>query len=418
ASVNSLTGDSNSLQSLLVSAIPVGATLSDGHGHSFTASAGNTSVNVSGWTLSSLTVTPTNDANFTLTATATTLDADGNTSTASVTEAVTVNPLAPTATWGASTPGTEGAAVTLGTLAASVNSLTGDSNSLQSLLVSSIPVGATLSDGHGHSFTASAGNTAVNVSGWTLSSLTVTPTNDANFTLTATATTRDAEGNTSTASVTEAVIVNPLAPTATWGASTPGTEGAAVTLGTLAASVNSLTGDSNSLQSLTVSSIPVGATLSDGHGHSFTASAGNTSVNVSGWTLSSLTVTPTNDANFTLTATATTRDAEGNTSTASIIEAVTVNPLAPTATWGASTPGTEGAAVTLGTLAASVNSLTGDSNSLQSLLVSSIPVGATLSDGHGHSFTASAGNTAVNVSGWTLSSLTVTPTNDANFTLT
>src|SRR5438067_1931861 len=183
--------------------------------------------------MSNLRATHPNDANFTLTATATTLDADGNTSTASITEAVTVNPLAPTLTWGASTPGTEGAAVTLGALAATVNGLAGDGNSLQSLLVSGIPIGATLSDGSGHSFTASAGNTTVNVGGWTLSSLRVTPTNDANFTLTATATTLDADGNTSTASITEAVTVNPLTPTVSWAASTPGTEGAAITLGAL-----------------------------------------------------------------------------------------------------------------------------------------------------------------------------------------
>src|SRR5204862_4435972 len=83
------------------------ATLLDFRRVLFPSSAGNTSVNVGGWTLSSLRVTPTNDANFTLTATATTLDADGNTSTASITEAVTVNPLAATVSWGAGTPGTE-----------------------------------------------------------------------------------------------------------------------------------------------------------------------------------------------------------------------------------------------------------------------------------------------------------------------
>src|SRR5206468_60147 len=140
-----------------------------------------------GWTLSSLRVTPTNDANFTLTATATTLDADGNTSTAIITDAVTVNPMAATVSWGAGTPGTEGAAITLGTLAATINGLTGDSNSLQSLVVSAIPVGATFSDGSGHRFTAIFPYTSLFRSGWTLSSLRVTPTNDANFTLTATA---------------------------------------------------------------------------------------------------------------------------------------------------------------------------------------------------------------------------------------
>src|SRR2546429_250660 len=160
-------------------------------------------------------VTPTNDANFTLTATATTLDADGNTSTASITEAVTVNPLTPTVTWAASTLGTEGAAITLGPLAA-VNGLAGDTNSLQSLVVSAIPVGATLSDGSGHSFTASAGNTSVNLGSTSLYTLHGTTSNAASFTLTATTTTLDADGNTSAASIAEAVTVTPLAPTVTF----------------------------------------------------------------------------------------------------------------------------------------------------------------------------------------------------------
>src|SRR5207249_3998370 len=161
---------------------------------------------------------------------------------------------------------------------ATINGLAGDANSLASLVVSAIPLGAILSDGT-HSFTAAAGSTAVDVAGWDLAGLTVTPTNDANFTLSIAATARDAEGNLSApATATETITVDPLAATVSWAASTPGTEGAAITLGTLAATVNGLTGDSNSLQSLVVSGIPVGATLSDGSGHSFTASAGNTSV--------------------------------------------------------------------------------------------------------------------------------------------
>jgi hypothetical protein len=82
-------------------------------------------------------------------------------------------------------------------------------------------------------------------------------------------------------------------------------------------------------------------------------------------------------------------------------------------TWGAATAGTEGTQLTLGTLAATVNSLSGDSNSLQSLIVSTIPVGATLTDGT-NTFTASTGNTSVDVKSWTLSSLKITPTNSAD----
>src|SRR5437763_508853 len=92
---------------------------------------------------------------------------------------------------------------------------------------------------------------------------------------------------------------------------------------------------------------------------------------------------------------ATTRDAQGNLSSpTSASETVTVTPLAPTLAPLAETA-----------LAASATPplhdalpiyLAGDANSLAALVVSAIPVGATLSDGT-HSFTATAGNTAVDV---------------------
>src|SRR6202163_3274319 len=96
----------------------------------------------------------------------------------------------------------------------------------------------------------------------------------------------------------------------------------ALTIGT---TVNGLAGDANALATVVVSAIPLGATLSDGT-HTFTASAGSTSVDVHSWNLAGLTVTPAADANFTLSVAATTRDAEGNLSTTTTAtEAVTVN---------------------------------------------------------------------------------------------
>src|SRR5437763_8372582 len=83
---------------------------------------------------------------------------------------------------------------------------------------------------------------------------------------------------------------------------------------------------------------------------------------------------------------------------------VTVNPLAPTLAPVAET-GLEGSPIALD-LGAGINGLAGDANALASLVVSAIPVGATLSDGT-HSFTAGAGSTAVDVAGWNLASLTV-----------
>src|SRR5262249_31003369 len=155
--------DSNSRQSLVVSGIPVGDTLSDGTGlpgHSFTAAPGNTQVDVNGWTLSSLTILTVNDVNFTLTATATVVDGDRNSSTGTATELVTVAPLAPDLNPVAA-QGNEDTAIALN-LGVTVRYLSrayadASSNSRKTLVVSGIPVGDTLSDGTGlpgHSFTA------------------------------------------------------------------------------------------------------------------------------------------------------------------------------------------------------------------------------------------------------------------------
>ena len=327
-------GNGGTVSSLVVGNIPVGATLSDAAGHTFKATAGNTSVDIIDWTLSSLTITPTTDTNFALSVTATATDSSGQTHLLSTTELVTVYPLAPTVSAG-EVKGLEGSAIPL-KITASAN---GDS-SLSSLLISDIPAGATLSDGTGNTFTASPGHTSVDIIGWNLSSLTLTPTTDTNFTLSVTATSTDGDGQTNTASTTELVTVDPLAPTVT-AVSVEGIEGTPIPL-KITASAN---GDS-SLSSLLISDIPEGATLSDGTGNTFTASPGHTSVDILGWNLSSLTLTPTTDTNFTLNVTATSTDAGGQTNTASTTELVIVDPLAPTVT-AVSVEGVEGTPIPL-----------------------------------------------------------------------
>jgi fibronectin-binding autotransporter adhesin len=421
--VNGDTADHDSLATLVVSAIPVGATLSDGHGNSFTATAdiGHQQVDVHSWNLSSLTITPANDTNFTLTVAATEQDSAGYLSTTTTsTEGVTVDPTAPTLSWAPSVSGTE-AQVILGSLTETITGLAGDSNSTNTLTISGAPKGVVLSDSHGHSVT-SDGSTAIDVSAWTLSSLTINTVGasvpDGNFTLTATATEKDVEGNISASTaVSEQVTVNPTAPILSWTASVSGTE-PQISLGSLIETITGLTGDSNSTNTLTISGAPAGAVLSDGNGHHFT-SDGTIPIDVSAWTLSSLTIDTTQaavpDGNFTLTATATEKDGDSDSSTiATATERVTVTPEAPTVLPVAES-GVEGTAIALN-LGTTVNGLGGDSNSLASLVVSAVPVGATLTDGT-HSFTASEGSTSVDVHGWNLTSLTITPTDAANFSL-
>ncbi|TPK70433.1 hypothetical protein, partial [Mesorhizobium sp. B2-4-17] len=325
----------------------------------------------------------------------------GSSTAASDSHSVTVDEAPPTVTWAAGATGVEGTAIHLGTLAAS------DVAGIASLVVSGIPVGATLTDGTAsHAFTATSGLTSIDVHTWNLSTLSITPPNDANFSLSAVAT--DGSGNSTTA--TEAVAVNPLAATLAPAAAS-GVEGAAIALN-VGLTLNKLAGDAagtNTLNSLVISAIPVGTTLADGNGHSFTATSGNTSVDVGSWTLASLTVMPVNDTNFVLNLAATEKDAEGNIGpVTTATEAVTVNPLAATLNPGAST-GNEDSAIAV-SLGAAVNGLSGDHNSFESLIIAGIPIGATLSDGAaGHSFIAAIGSTSTDVSGWNLSSLKITP---------
>ncbi len=313
----------------------------------------------------------------------------------------TIGPSLPTVTWSPATgTGVEAGAIALGTIAPSGTGLT-------SVLVSGIPIGATLGDGT-HSFVASAGTISVNVLGWTYSGLSIKPVNDANFSLSVQAT--DASSNVS-AAASEAVTVNPLAP-AVAPVAVSGTAGQAIALN-LGISVNGLSGDSNSLASVTLGGIPAGATLSNTNGNPLTTSGGSISFSASqlaAGVLNGLAITPASSGSITLSIAAAEQDAQGNLSTTTNgTETLSVGGL-PTVTWSPATgTGVEAGAIALGTIAPSGTGLT-------SVLVSGIPIGATLGDGT-HSFVASAGTTSVNVLGWTYSGLSIKPVNDANFSL-
>src|SRR5262249_24962623 len=144
--INGLPGDTNSLATLLISGATAGAILTDGtNSHTF---AGPTdSYDIHSWNLASLTIKPANDTNFTLNVAATEKDAAGDLSTTTnATAAVTVKPKAPTASWTSPTVSVnEGSAVNI-PLSFNVNGLTGDSNTLKSVIVT-LPNGATISDG-------------------------------------------------------------------------------------------------------------------------------------------------------------------------------------------------------------------------------------------------------------------------------
>ena len=199
--------DGSETLALTVSAIPVGATLSDGV-NAFTATAGNQSVAITTWNLAQLRITPPlhSDVDFTLAVAATATEtANGATATTNANLAVTVNAVAdaPTLTVSAAS-GNEDTAIPLSAAAALVDT---DGSEALAVTVAGIPVGATLSDGT-NSFTATAGNQSVAVTGWTLALLRVTPPLDADtdFALTVTATATEALGGSAASAVANLAV--------------------------------------------------------------------------------------------------------------------------------------------------------------------------------------------------------------------
>lgn len=356
--------DGSEILSLGISAIPVGATLSDGVSV-FVSNAGDTEVDISDWTWTSMTVTPPLDSgdDFQLIVTATATESsngDSATTVGTIDVGVTGTVDAPTLDLDANAAGdqTLGAAVGDEDTAIAVDltaALTDtDGSETLSLVVSAIPVGATLSDGI-NSFTATVTGTEIDISPWNQAELTITAPSDSDgdiqLTVTATATEGGPGGDTASTVGTIDVAVNAVADAPEVDLNAPqtgaqdigvaeGQQGTPIALD-VAASVSDTDG-SESLLSLIVSNIPVDAILSDGD-NSFTATAGDTDVDILGWDLSSLTVTPLagNDVDFQLLVTATsTESSNGDTnwSQGSIDVTVLGEVGAPTIDLGALAP--------------------------------------------------------------------------------
>ncbi len=425
--ITSALADTDGSESLLleVSEIPVGTQISDGT-NLFTAATGSTTVDVTSWNLTNLSVTPAanSDQDFTLTVTATATETANHDQSANIdTISVAVNAVADLPTL--IVPSTISVDEDTQSAAFTINSALTDTDGSESLVVvvSDVQVGATLSDGT-NSFTATTGTTSVDVSGWSLASLKITPAVDSNadFTLTITSTaTEAANSDQSVNSDSISVIVNAVAdqPSLTVPSTIAINEDTQSAAFSIATSLNDTDG-SESLQ-LTVSDVPVGATLTDGS-FVFTGSSGNSSVTVTGWNLTNLKVNPPadSDVDFTLTVTATSTEA-ANGDQATIVDTIEVQVTAVADQPSLTVPSTITVYEDTQTAAFTVNSALVDSDGSESLqlTITDLPVGAVLTDGV-NGFTASTGNTTIDVTSWNLSNLSITPpaNSDVDFALT
>ncbi len=410
---------------LEVSTIPVGVTISDGT-NSFTATSGNTTVDITAWTWNTLTVTgaTNSDQDFALTYSAiATESGNGDTTITTDTMNVQLSAVAdqPTLTVPATIIVDED---TRSAAFAILSSLT-DTDGSETLLltVRNVPVGATLTDGV-QTFVASSGNTTVDVTAWALSSLQITPASDTgqDFVLSVMATATEAK-NSHQAHRTDfiSVTVNAIAdqPALTVPATIAITEDNQSLPFTISASLT----DTDGSESLTIAitDVPEGVTVSDGT-NGFTGSLGNTTVNVTGWDLGHLTVAPpsNSDQDFTLTVTATATEAENsdqNTRTNAMNVQVTAVADQPTLTVPSLITLDEDTQSTTFAIGSALTDTDGSETLL--LEVSDIPAGTTLTDGT-NSFTATTGNTSVDITNWTHSNIQLTPARDSDedFTLT
>jgi hypothetical protein len=178
------------------------------------ASVGNAQNGTVSLTNGVVTFTPTTGFYGTGTYQYTVIDNYGLSTTATAT--VTVNPVsAPPALNLVNTTGPENTAIAISIGTA----VTDPADHITGLVVSALPVGSILSDGAGgHTFTATAGSTQVDISGWTLTQLSLTP--PTNFvgtiplTVTSTSDLATAAPASTTGTLTVTSVLDHLAPVA------------------------------------------------------------------------------------------------------------------------------------------------------------------------------------------------------------
>ncbi|MEC4592382.1 Ig-like domain-containing protein [Nitrospirillum amazonense] len=377
--------------SVVISGVPVGATLSagtDNHDGTWT---------LTGVQLTGLTITPPADysgaLNLTVTAHA---DVNGTEATASATVAVTVLPVADVPNLVVlPAVGLEDQPIALNIGAGLATPATGET---LSVVVSGVPVGATLSagtDNHDGTWT---------LTGAQLSGLTLTPPADYHGTLNLTVTAHaDVNGTEATVSGGLAVTVQPVADIPNLVAlPAVGLEDQPIAL-TIAAGL--MTPAAGETLSVVVGGVPVGATLSagtDNHDGTWT---------LTGAQLTGLTITPPADYSGTLNLTvAAHAEVNGTEATANAAVAVTVLPVADVPNLVVlPAVGLEDQPIALNIGAGLTTPAAGET---LSVVVSGVPTGAVLSagtDNHDGTWT---------LTGVQLTGLTLTPPADYNGTLT
>jgi large repetitive protein len=393
-------GSDDTITEVTVSGVPAGAALSAGTDN------GDGSWTLSPADLANLEVTPpqNSSADFTLQVNATTQDVDPE--TGAITRTTTDVPLTVTVDAVADLGSVSGGGIGAEDTAIALNLETsipggGADDSVQSVTISGLPAGATLSAGTDN------GDGTFTVDAADIAGLTVTPAagSSADFSLGLEITTQDVDPDTGAVTTTTSgaapvnVQVNAVADE---GAAAGGGTGAEDTAIALNIQTSIEGGDDDTVESITIGGLPAGATLSTG------ADNGDGTFTIDADDIAGLTVTPAagSSVDFSIDVAVTTQDVDPETGAVSTTTSaatpidIQVDAVADEAGFVGGGAGDEDTAIALN-IETFIEG--GDDDAVSSITVSGLPAGATLSAGTDN------GDGTFTVDAADIASLTVTP---------
>ncbi|KAA0576911.1 tandem-95 repeat protein [Azospirillum sp. B21] len=403
--------DGSETLSVTISGIPTGAILTNAAGETLTIANG--SITLAPGQLVGLAITPplNSDADFTLTVTATSTDGSAAPAGTSAPLLVTVNPVSDMPTLAVQTAsGSEDTAIPL-TISPALTDT--DGSETLTITLSGIPDGAVLRNAGG---ALAVVNGTATLTPAQLAGLSITPPNnsDTDFTLTVTATATDGSATPVSTSAPLRVTVNPVSDTPTLSVTAAtGNEDTGIPLVIDPALTDT---DGSESLSITISGIPVGASLRNTAGDTLTISNGT--ITLAPGQLAGLKITPplNSDVDFTLTVTATARDGGADPASTSAPLLVTVNPVTDTPTLSVTAAtGNEDTGIPL-VINPALTDL--DGSETLTITISGIPAGASLSNTAGDALVI--GNGSITLTPAQLAGLKITPplNSDVDFDLT
>ncbi len=416
--------------------IPVGAVLSDGI-HTFSSTQSNNSVNISTWSLGSLTIKPPlNDSReFTLSLKTTTSDGNAAASSSITKINVTVDAVAdqPILSAPASIIVNEDPGIA-GSVALDINAALYDTDGSEKLTleIQDIPIGTRIfeRDANGvivsRDFTATSSTSILDITGWNLANIRLIPplnrSDGFDLIVIAKATEQGTDGTIATPTAltqtTIHVTINAVAdaPTLTVGVSNTD-EGAAVPLSLIAAVTDNVDIVPEHIKEYTVAGLPIGSVLSDGtQTITITTTAQIVALDPSHWNIPSLAITPPPyyNGSIHLTVTATSVDVNNTTATTTVPVSFTVATVATPPVFdnnAVSLTFNEDNSSSLFSLNPQLVDRDG-SESLQ-LFVTNLPAGLTITDGSaGHTYTSTGISDLINLTNFNSLTLQITSPHD------